>query len=521
MASPTVFSAGGVQLTASGGLAGSVLASLNKLLSSGKAVAQGASVGANGQVNWSLLKLTPGKQNIIGIPDNATDFTVPDSILNQSSPQFPLVIAYNGNGQVNVHGTKGHPVIVLGDLVLSGGAQTVVATNTGSVNDSATGAVLGFFGTPTAPGNYTVIGSGGQQTLDVANNVQITGTISGDQSYMQIGHANDTTTAVQPNANVITLSGSADTLAAATGTTFVNILGVDDVIYTPNSAETVFATMSRSTTASFTGVGEALVWDTIGGANVTASSNLWYNSNGASASTINATTGADTVFAATGVNYLGANASSLFFVGGAGTASVQAAQQSTLFSGTGNSTFTVGSTSFLLVANSVASGSNTVNVVQSSISGSAAVWTNNNADLVLSTLQGAAGGANTIGAVGSNMTINAMNAAGGNVFDIFTQSDADGKAITGTSTLIGSNAGGDHFNLWVGNTVANGGTIEIMNWQASDKLFVGNVDSATAALSAKDLAAVNAFAAGTSTSLTLSDGTTVVFNVKPTNISHV
>lgn len=527
MAGPTVLSIGGVSVTASGGLAGALLQSLNNQLSAqlgaGTAQIDAVTVGANGQVTFPPPVI--GKTNILALPENAGSgsISIPASYLAAATPDHPLYILYNGTSRVVVHGTPAHPVAVIGDLVLEGGANTVVATNSGDVNDSTAGALLTFFGNDATSGSgvgsYTVNATGASQTLNGANNVQLFATLSGAGSQIQMGNA-ASTVPVQSNPDFITLTGNADTLFARTGTIYANIIGANDVIYTGNSAETVFATMSSSVPATFSGAGEALVWDTVGGAVINATSNLYYNNNGAAVSTINATSGADTIFAATGVNYQGSGAASTFFVGGAASDSVAAGADATLFSGTGNNFFTVGSSSFLFVANSVASGSATQSILQNASSGSAVIWSGSNENLVMS-VQGAAGETNTIGAVGSNMTINAMNGPGGNIFNVFTTADASGNAITGSSTLIGSNAGGDQFNIWVGNTTAHGGTIEIMNWQASDKLFVGDVDNSNASLSATYTAELNALISGTSNTLTLADGTTVVFNIKPTNISHV
>ena len=96
-----------------------------------------------------------------------------------------------------------------------------------------------------------------------------------------------------------------------------------------------------------------------------------------------------------------------------------------------------------------------------------------------------------------------------------------GGTFTGDSTLMGSTAGNDLFVVYIDGSSPPAHTVTIENWQASDTMFLSNLASPSQALGTADAAAVKAFEAGSGSSLTLSDGTTIDFvGNKPTNIAH-
>jgi len=196
---------------------------------------------------------------------------------------------------------------------------------------------------------------------------------------------------------------------------------------------------------------------------------------------------------------------------------VSAAAAETVFGGKGGGSYSVGATSFEFFG-----GGGADSIVGGAGASSVLAFGMTNEHLTIN--QAASTPGNTFVSFGNNDTIDATNAAGGNTWQIVNQTlpAAAGGTFTGDSTLVGSNAGSDTFVVYIDGSTPPAHTVTIENWQASDVLFISNLANASQALGASDVAAVNAFQQGGSSSLTLSDGTTIDFQgAKPTTIAHL
>jgi hypothetical protein len=511
MAKATVLSVGGVVVSSSGGQTGALLKSIN-------AAAGGTTpiVVAPTDTSLPAAPTTGGVQTLV-IP---ASYTGPLSI-----PSGYTYVIYGGAGTVS--GGDSNTVLVGNNLTYTGSAGSVVGTGTGgSVTDNAPGALLSFFGA------YSVSAGGNNDTVKVDPGSPVEVTLTGSGSEIDLGAVGGAASASAAAAAAViatttvdltaptTPGGGADTVKAEVGTS--NLLFVKtatDIIATGGSTTVVTGT-GGVVTLNSTG-GSQLIFDHDGGNVINAVPATEYVTNvSVPASTYNAMAGgADTIFASTAIGYsnAGGTAASLFFLGGAGAVTVSAAAAETVFGGKGGGSYSVGATSFEFFggggADSISGGVGASSVL---------AFGSSNENLTIT--QAASTKGNTFVSFGNNDTINAANAAGGNTWQIVNQTlpAAVGGTFTGDSTLMGSSAGSDTFVVYIDGSAPPAHTITIENWQASDVLFISNLASSSQALGASDVAAVNAFQSGGSSSLTLSDGTTIAFQgAKPTTIAHL
>jgi hypothetical protein len=513
MAKATILSVGGVVVSSSGGQTGALLKSIN--------AAAGGRTPTTVLPNATSLPAAPttgGVQTLV-IP---ASYTGPLSI-----PSGYTYVIYGGTSPVS--GGDANTVLVGNNLTYTGSAGSVVGAGTGgSVIDNTNGAVLSFFGA------YSVSASGNNDTVKIDPGSPVQVKLTGSGSEVDLGAVGGAASASAAAAAAViatttveltaptTPGGGADTVKAEVGTS--NLLYVKtatDIIAT-GGATTVVTGTGGVVTLNATG-GSQLIFDHPGGGGnmINAGPATEYvTAVSVPASTFNAMAGgADTIFASSAIGYsnAGGTAASLFFLGGAGAVTVSAAAAETVFGGKGGGSYSVGATSFEFFggggADSISGGAGASSVL---------AFGSSNENLTIT--QAASTKGNTFVSFGNNDTINAANAAGGNTWQIVNQTlpAAAGGTFTGNSTLMGSSAGGDTFVVYIDGSAPPAHTITIENWQASDVLFISNLASASQSLGASDVAAVNAFQTGGSSSLTLSDGTTIAFQgAKPTTIAHL
>ena len=511
MASPTVLSVGSVTISANGGQTGDLLQQIINA-SQGSTVVTVAS-------NATALPTPPagaGPFELV-IPAGYTGTLV--------IPSGYAYVVYSGTGTLS--GGDPTTAIVGNDLSYTGSAGTVVgAGSTGVVSDNGNNAVMSFFG-----GTYSVTATGNNDTVKFDSGSSAQATVEGANSVIDLGSPASSSGAASAavadaaaavNTLDITTSvtgaGGVDTVNAVAGSNNLMFLTTAGVVNETGGSSTVITGSGGVVTLNATG-GNALVFDFQGGNVINASTSTEFvGAPGAAASDYNAAAGgADTIFASTAIDYSNSlgTANSLFFLGGAGAVTVSAAAAETVFGGSGGGSYSVGATSFEFFGGG---GADTV----TGASGSPSILAFGAANESL-TINDSTGG-NSIVSFGTNDSINASGAGGGNTWQIVNQTlpAAAGGTFTGDSTLVGSSAGGDTFVVYVDASAPAAHTVVIDNWQASDAMFIANLASASQSLNATDLAAVNAFDAGGGSSLTLSDGTTIEFNgAKPTTIAHV
>ena len=511
MAKPTVLSVGGVQITSTGGQTGALLKSIN-------AAANGTDVNVvpPGATSLPAAPTTPGPHTLV-VP---ASYTGPMSI-----PSGYTYVIYAGTAPVT--GGDGNTQIVGNNLNYTGSAGVVVGTGTGgSVADNAPGALMSFFG------NYSVSASGNNDTVKIDPGSPVQVTLTGSGSEVDLGAVGGAASASAAAAAAViatttvdltaptTPGGGADTVKAEVGTSNLLYVKTATDIMATGGATTVVTGTGGVVTLNATG-GSQLIFDHDGGNMINAGPATEYvTAVSVPASTFNAMAGgADTIFASSAIGYsnAGGTAASLFFLGGAGAVTVSAAAAETVFGGKGGGSYSVGATSFEFFggggADSISGGAGASSVL---------AFGSSNENLTIT--QAASTKGNTFVSFGNNDTINAANAAGGNTWQIVNQTlpAAAGGTFTGDSTLMGSSAGSDTFVVYIDGSAPPAHTITIENWQASDVLFISNLASASQSLGASDVAAVNAFQTGGSSSLTLSDGTTIAFQgAKPTTIAHL
>jgi len=542
MAQPTVFAIAGVSISASGGAAGNTLFMLEQQL-------QAASTAG------TLHTYTPPSVAGAGTPANPITFPTPSAsgglqVLVIPAGDTGVIsvpagygdIVYSGHG--TVHANSGN-VIVLGDLFFNGGAGSVVAGGTGGkVSDSTSGALLSVLS-----GNYTVNSTGAGQTVQIGNKAKFNLDVTGSGTTVQLGNAGDTTPAQQRGSDFVTIAGANDSItlfpaenalfnvtAGASNTSFM-LTGAaatetDVVTFVLDSATTInggngnLVVFDQAGALTYNGAGNLntiFLLDSVGGGHLTTGAHTFYsNVAGVGPTSIIGTAGGnDTVFAFSAVNVNDSAATSTLFVGSAnaGADTVAAGATADIYGGSGGGTYTIGSSKFFFggASGSGSGATATVHdtVVQDGTSAQGILFSNSNESLTLTSL---AGGGTAQGdilfAAGNNTTVDATNSAGNNILLADNASSGTGSppsAITGASTLIGSNAGHDTFVMFVDNTTEAAHTITIQNIQASDTFVVSNLGGAGAFLSA-DTAAITAFNAGSSgNSFTLQDGTTVTF----------
>jgi hypothetical protein len=215
-------------------------------------------------------------------------------------------------------------------------------------------------------------------------------------------------------------------------------------------------------------------------------------------STIVATAGSsDTILAGSAVLYDGALGANSLFIGGTGASDVVAAASETVFGGTGGGAYAPGSSNFLFF------GAGASDTISGGVTENSVIWGNTNEKLDVT----GTAGYGTFVALGNSDSINASAAGGNNTFFVVNEAIGSGT-FSGSSTLVGSSAGGDTFAIFgePGHAPA-AHAIVIENWQASDTLYLsyGSADLATAD------AALAAALPGGGASFTLSDQTTIQF----------
>ncbi len=510
----TVLSVGSVQITTSGGQTGKLLQSI---------------VGRQGAL--TPVFVTSGNTSIPAPPSGAGPF----ELVIQPGYTGPLAIPTGYAVVVNGATANSNPVTggdattaIVGSTVnYSGPATTIIGTGaSGTVSSTSNNAVLSFGG-----GHYSVTATGANDTVRFDSGSSTQATITGANSEIDLGgngSASAAAAAAGPVVAVNTLDITSthgavgtDTVNAAAGSN--NLLFVTEaaIINETGGTTTVVTGTGGVVTLNATG-GSALVFDH-DGANVihAGPSTEYVTAVSVPASQYDAMSGgADTIFASTGINYSNnaGTASSLFFLGGAGVVTVSAAAAETVFGGSGGGSYSVGATSFEFFGGG---GADTITGGAGASSVLAFGFKNEN----LTINQAASTPGNTIISFGNNDSINAAHAAGGNVWQVVNQTlpAGAGGTFTGDSTLVGSNAGGDTFVVYIDSAATHppAHTIDIANWQASDAIFIADLGN-NEKLTATDLSAVSKFQAGGSSSLTLSDGTTINFTgAKPTTIAHV
>ena len=510
MAKPTVLSVGGVTITTTGGQTGALMKSIN-------AAAQGTqqTVAPPGAPSLPAAPTTPGPHTLV-IPASYSG--------SLSVPSGYTYVIYGGSGTVS--GGDANTVLVGNDLTYSGGAGTVVGTgSSGHVTDNANGALMSFIGA------YSVSASGNHDTVKVDPGSPVEVTLTGSNNEIDLGALGGAASASAAAAAAViatttvdltapSAGSGADTVKADAGTSNLLFVKTATDIMATGGSTTVVTGSGGVVTLNATG-GSQVIFDHDGGNMINAGPATEYvTAVSVPASTFNAMAGgADTIFASTGINYSNSagTAASLFFLGGANAATVSAAAAETVFGGKGGGSYSVGATSFEFFG-----GGGADSIVGGAGASSVLAFGMTNEDLTVT--QAASTPGNTFVSFGNNDTIDATHAAGGNVWQVVNQTlpASAGGTFTGNSTLMGSSAGGDTFVVYIDGSTPPAHTVTIENWQASDVLFISNLANASQALGASDVAAVNAFQQGGSSSLTLSDGTTIDFQgAKPTTIAHL
>jgi hypothetical protein len=512
----TVLSVGSVVVSTTGGQTGKLLQSILNAQSGVVTVGAGVGLAAlptppAGAGPFELI-IEPGYTGSLTIP-NGYAFVINGATADSS----PLV------------GSDPNAVIVGNNINYSGPAKEIVGTgSSGNVSSTGVGAVLAFGG-----GNYTITATGANDTVQLDTGSSSQATVTGANSTIDIGSGNSVSGAAAAADAAATTSNTIDITSTSGGGASVDVVnqlsGTSNLLFVTTATEinesggsaTVVTGSGGIVTLNATG-GSALVFDHDGGNVIHASTSTEYvTAVSVPASTYDAAAGgADTIFASTGIDYSNASgtASTLFFLGGAGVVTVSAAAAETVFGGSGGGSYSVGATSFEFFGGG---GADTV----TGGSGDSSVLAFGAKNENLTIVQAASTKGNTIVSFGDNDSINAANAASGNIWQVVNESlpAGAGGTFTGNSTLVGSSAGGDTFVVYINSAAAHAPahTVDIANWQASDVLFIADLGN-NEKLTAADLAAVTKFNAGGSASITLSDGTTIDFTgSKPTTIAHV
>ena len=551
MGQATVLAYGGVTVSASGGQSGDALFRIQQQLSAASAAG-------------TLVVNTPPATTVVGtkaspilIPQPSAPgsgtvqvITIPDADTGYISvPAGYTTILYNGPGTI----IAGPGQQVIGDLFATGGASTVIGGGIGGrISDTTSGAFLGLLS-----GNYTINSQGDAQTVEIQNKVKFNLNLTGSGNTVNIGLPNSTVASQLRGSDFATVSGNNDTInmwaqenatfivqPGATGTVF-NSIGNS---YNPGTIVTLLLDNGASVTAGqgnlivYDSVGTALtfdgsgnsaltyIFDSVGGGHITpGDTTLYVNDSAAAAASITGHSGSnDTVYAFHGVNYDGTQATSLLLVGGTdastGANTVAAAANTTIWGGAAGGTYSIGGGSFFF--GGAAGASDTL--VESSLSGSGSsffAYSNSNEQLTLTSVTGASGNGVNLVVAGDQTTVDATNGAGGDniwLLGISASTVAGANALTGAATINGATAGGEHFVLYMDNTVEAAHTITVNNWQGSDNFdLLHAVGTGSDNYLQADVAAISAFNAGASgNSFTLSDGTTVTFQGgQPTHIT--
>lgn len=335
--------------------------------------------------------------------------------------------------------------------------------------------------------------------LDANGNATITFHYTETGSYLNLLSADST---LNVTSGPITV---ADTIAANTPGGTVVLPAATDYVFA--TAATVFdqAAGANSIVSSVgfmtinqTG-GSLWVFDGIGHDVINEGPAFEYiGSPSGAASTLTASAGgSDTILAGSAVLYDGTSGGNSLFIGGTGVQTVVAAASETVFGGTGGGIYAPGGNAFLFF------GAGASDTISGGITPTSVIWGNTNERLDIT----GTAGYGTFVALGNNDSINASTAGGHNTFIAVNEALPQGT-FTGSTTLVGSNAGGDTFGIFgEPGTPPPAHAIVIENWQASDTLYLGYGASDLATADA----ALAAAPAGAGATFTLSDHTTVQF----------
>jgi hypothetical protein len=510
-----MLSVGSVTVTANGGQTGDLLAAILAASKNYTVVTVGAGAASLPAAPTTSagpfeLVIQPGYTGLLDIPGGYA--LVVDGATADSNP------ITGGDSNTSIVGNGSEP------LNYSGGAGVVLgAGGTGTVNDTAPGAMMSF------TGNYSVTASGNNDTIGIGGgDVQVV--VSGSNEHIDFGGGSASTGSGASAAATSVASVSTGEIAPGSTGDVASIASGQNVLLF--SFEPYQLNQSGGSSTLVTGSGGVVTLNATGGSqlvfdfpgnpgnviNAGPSTEYVGAPNDTGTSFYNASAGgADTIFAISPVDYssIAGMASSLFFSGGAGTATVSAAAAETVFSGAGGGTYSIGATTF-----DFAGGGGTDNLVGGAGAAPVLAFGNANENLTLTT--GASG--NTLIPFGNNDVMNASLAGGGNVWQIVNLEAGGAAAFAGNTTLTGSNAGGDFFNVYVdeaASTTPAAHTIDIANWQSSDFLILNDLGNGVS-LTSVDAAAVAAFAGGTSHTLTLTDGTSIDFTgARPTSGSII
>lgn len=430
-------------------------------------------------------------------------------------------------------------------IAAAGNEAITLIAEPGVVTPSAPGAAVNFVETVHAVGMtsilYQVFNSDNTAVngwlvapLDANGNATINASFTRSGQYLNVASPD---TVVSTMTFPVTIAGAGSVAASVTQVantpgavitltsaqnTWVQNSAPDTIIQTGGS-QTVNSS-SGSVTVNATAGGTLKVFENKGNDFILGGASTYFvgGPNAAASTIVGGANASDTVAVASPVIYDGSKAANLLYIGGNAATTLIGARTTLAFGGKGGGTIVEGSGGFLFTG-----GGGNVNVQETSNNAAAFIVGNNEQNLVISTVPGASSvkGASALVAFGNADTINAQNAAGGNIFYIVNQVPpaATGLATyAGNTTLVGSNAGHDGFAVFVDNTAPPAHTITIQNWQASDTMFISNLTAANGALGAADVQAIDSFLApGGGTSLSLADGTTIQFvGVKPTAIGH-
>ena len=477
----TVFSIGGVSVSASGAMTGAILDQLNNLYGPGGSLAGDVvtvpATGAN-----PTLPAPTGPNELLVIPGGDTGtINIPDGY---------AYVVYSGTGSL----TGGTGTFIVGDLNYSGGAPSVLASDptnsiASNINDTAAGAQIILSG----GANNAVVasGSGDAFTIDGAGSGTVTATGAGDTFNM----AGGSYLLYALGGATVTQSAGSSTVVASVAAVDMNASGGNVAFFAGTSADSVAT--SGSTTLTFLGGGGI---DTLTGQG-----------------------SADTVYAGSaGLVYQGGSGSDLFVAGPTSNVTLTGAAQETIYGNAGTSTWDLSNTSQAYFG---AGGGN--DNVTLGATAAASIWGNNNESLSISGGSGTPAGTQIV-AFGEADNINLSGANGGNAV-LMWNAELGTQAFTGNTTLVASSAGNDSVVMFsasqFGASPGPAHTITVSNWQASDVFDLSFAQDSNgnylAGYTAADAAsATTQLAAGSS--FTLSDGTTVVFQgAKPTTIAHI
>jgi hypothetical protein len=453
----TVFSIGGVSVSASGGLTGAILDQLISLYGAGGSLAADV-VTVLGGVNNPTLPAATGTNQLLVIPATDTG-TI-------SVPAGYSYVVYTGTGSL----TGGGNAVIVGDLNYSGAAPSVVAsdpTNTIASNIDDTAAAA------------TVIAGGGAGNAITA---------SGGGAVVDIEGSGSGTVSAPGAGDTINMTGGTYLLYALGGAT-VNISGGTATVQSGAAGDLVNA--SGNASVRFQG--------------------------GKSIDTLVAHSGADTVFAGSGIVYQGGSGSDLFVAGPTSNVTMTGAAQEIIYGNAGTGQWDLSNSTQVGFVGGGGTDAVTLGATDATIwSFTKDTMTVAHAGSVPSNSTFVAFGDNTsldLTNSGGGSKVLAWNANYGPAD--FTGNTTLVASNAGNDVLVLVAA--SEF----GNSPAAAHTITVSNWQASDILDLTFSPSTNAGYTQADVAsAEQQLAAGSSFTLS-DGTTVVFQGAKPTTIYHI